>query len=106
MKEEETTKLSDICAALGNEKRLHIIEILLYHGPCSVVELTNSLDDTYQSSVSHHLEILARVGLVEMEKAGLYHFYSCPAPIENAIKSLLLSAERIQVMSQHQTVVA
>ncbi len=59
--------------ALGDVLRLRILA-LLRESPKCVRELVEALESP-QATVSHHLKILADVGLVMAEKRGRENFY-------------------------------
>jgi biotin operon repressor len=66
-------RLLTVFKALANESRLRILGILA-EGPCSVNALAENLD-LKESTVSHHLARLKRVGLVGMDVHGNTHLY-------------------------------
>jgi ArsR family transcriptional regulator len=59
--------------AMGNETRLRMLELLRKRELC-VSEICQHFDMT-QPSVSHHLDILRRSGLVTRERRGREVFY-------------------------------
>ncbi|NWG09299.1 MAG: winged helix-turn-helix transcriptional regulator [Nitrososphaerales archaeon] len=64
--------------ALGDSTRLKMIRILSMKEMC-VCEIMVALEMT-QPNVSHHLEILERVGIVKKRKEGKWKFYSLARP--------------------------
>jgi ArsR family transcriptional regulator len=78
--------MSDQCClalqALSNKTRLQILELLRSKEMC-VSEICARFNMT-QPSVSHHLDILKRAGLVNNEKRGreVYYRYNADAIIE------------------------
>ena len=61
--------------ALSDRTRLRILELLKRKELC-VSEIASQFDMT-QPSISHHLDILKRAGLVGSEKRGREVFYVC-----------------------------
>ncbi|MHA2282840.1 MAG: ArsR/SmtB family transcription factor [Promethearchaeota archaeon] len=83
----KSSNFSDITKflnALGNKKRLIIINVLKEKDRC-VCELEALLDES-QPSVSHHLKILENVGLIRGWKKGKFTHYDI---VEKQIKSYL-----------------
>ncbi len=65
-----------IFQALGDPTRVRILELLKEHGDLWVGAIAEHFDIT-QPSISHHLDMLKRAGLVTSEKRGQrvhYHF--------------------------------
>ena len=73
---------AEIAKALAHETRLEIIDILKEKGEKCVCELTEILDVS-QSTVSKHLGVLKKAGIVESEKEGLNVTYSLNTPCVN-----------------------
>ena len=70
---------AEVAKALGHETRLEIIDILVDKGEKCVCELTEILDVS-QSTVSKHLGVLKRAGIVDSKKEGLNVTYSLRTP--------------------------
>ncbi|MCY0966352.1 metalloregulator ArsR/SmtB family transcription factor [Parathalassolituus penaei] len=68
--------LARACKAIGDPLRLGILR-LLGQGSFAVLELCD-LFDTKQSSMSHHLKILAQAGLVVTQREGNSIYYRRP----------------------------
>jgi ArsR family transcriptional regulator, arsenate/arsenite/antimonite-responsive transcriptional repressor len=68
---------ADLMKALASESRLRIIRILIQHGDhgCCVTEIQKEVGGA-NSTLSHHLETLARYGLVSARKEAQWIFYS------------------------------
>ncbi len=64
----------DFCKALSDETRQKILEMLQQREMC-VSDIVESFNVS-QPTVSHHLNILKNVGLVESRKQGKLVFYS------------------------------
>jgi DNA-binding transcriptional ArsR family regulator len=64
-------------AALGAESRLQIVRLLLSAHPTGMVagEIQEELEIPH-STLSHHLERLRQVGLVEARRAGTFLWYA------------------------------
>ncbi len=71
---EETTKLSEIFKAMGDETRIKIMHALVKQELC-VCELTE-LVRMSQSAVSHQLRVLRNLRLVKRRKEGKQVYYS------------------------------
>jgi len=66
-------ELAEVASALGEPKRLHALG-LLSHGELCLCDLTEALGLS-SSTVSNHMAILKRAGLVETRKDGRWmHF--------------------------------
>ena len=71
------TRSADRFAALGAEPRLAILRLLLSAHPTGMVvgEIQQELEIP-ASTLSHHLEKLKQVGLVNVRRAGTFLWYS------------------------------
>ena len=69
-------RCSDRFAALGSEPRLQIVRLLLAAHPTGMVagEIQEELDIP-GSTLSHHLEKLRNVALVDVRRAGTFLWY-------------------------------
>ena len=76
--------LAKFLNALGNKKRLIIINVLKGKDRC-VCELEALLDES-QPSISHHLKILEKAGLIRGWKKGKFTHYDI---VEKKIQSYL-----------------
>lgn len=70
--------LEDFVKAMADETRQRILG-LLQHGEMNVGELTEALGLT-QPTISHHLAIMRRAGLVFSRREGKQVFYH-PSPV-------------------------
>jgi ArsR family transcriptional regulator, arsenate/arsenite/antimonite-responsive transcriptional repressor len=66
-------RCSVVFIAMGNETRLKILELLKQRELC-VSEICKHFKMS-QPSISHHLDMLKRAGLVESEKRGREVYY-------------------------------
>jgi DNA-binding transcriptional ArsR family regulator len=73
----ELTKYAQKLAALGQEARIAIVRLLLRAHPNGMVvgELQSELDIA-PSTLSHHLDLLHRHGLVQQQREGKFVRYS------------------------------
>ena len=67
-------ELATVFAALGNEVRLKIVEMLLKKGGMFCSEIVNELHLS-QPTVSHHLKELRRANIIMYKKEGTLIFY-------------------------------
>jgi ArsR family transcriptional regulator len=75
MAREHAERMATVAKALGDPIRLQLIDVLRTHaGKVCVCELI-PLFDVGQSTVSHHLKVLRRAGLVDSERRGLWAYY-------------------------------
>ena len=71
----EAERMAGIAKALADPVRLQLVDVLRKHaGTVCVCELI-PLFDLSQSTVSHHLKILRRAGIVDSERRGLWAYY-------------------------------
>ena len=69
------TSVLDFCAALSDETRQGILELLLERGEVSVGEIVSAFELS-QPAVSHHLKVLKSYGLVSARRLGKQVLYS------------------------------
>ncbi|MFH1501793.1 MAG: metalloregulator ArsR/SmtB family transcription factor [Candidatus Eisenbacteria bacterium] len=82
---------ADVLRALANESRLTIVD-RLSRGECCVCDLVD-LVGSDQSTVSKHLALLRRSGVVEGERRGNHIYYRLLTP---CVLSLLSCAARVR----------
>lgn len=84
--EADAVVLSDRFAALGDPVRLRLVSLLANAegGATCVCDLTEPVGRS-QGTVSHHLKVLSRAGLVVSEKRGRNMWYSI---VPSALESL------------------
>jgi len=87
--EAQASRASALLSAMCNEKRL-IILCQLVNGEHSVNDLTNLLAAP-QSTISEHLALLRRNGLVQARRDGQTQFYSLAGAEARAILETLQS---------------
>ena len=72
---EQAQRMASIAKALGDPVRLQLVDVLRKHaGKVCVCELV-PLFDVSQPTVSHHLKVLRRAGIVGSEREGLWAYY-------------------------------
>ena len=78
---------ADRFSALGSEPRLQIVRLLLSAHPTgmNVGEIQEELDIA-ASTLSHHLEKLKQVGIIQVRREGTFLWYSASTP---ALRDLL-----------------
>ncbi len=72
----EAAALAVLFKALANPVRLQILDILSRHNGDICVCDIESLFSLSQPTISHHLGVLRRAGLVTKEQRGLWVYYS------------------------------
>jgi len=85
----QASKASALLSAMCNEKRLMLL-CRLVQGERSVNELAESLNAP-QSTISQHLSLLRREGLVQARRDGQTQFYSLAGDDARAILETLQS---------------
>ena len=72
---EKAVRMAEVAKALGDPVRLQLIDVLRRHaGEVCVCELV-PLFDLSQPTVSHHLKVLRKAGLVGSQRRGLWAYY-------------------------------
>ena len=85
---EASVAVRELFAALSNETRLQIVQLLL-KGEQSVNDIARTLE-LHQSGASQHLAILTRAGVLSVEPRGAVRLYKIRSP---QTRLLLESAE-------------
>jgi ArsR family transcriptional regulator len=81
----QAARMAEVAKALGDPVRVQLVDVLRKHaGKVCVCELV-PLFDLSQPTVSHHLKVLRRAGLVGSERQGLWAYYYV---IPDALKEL------------------
>jgi ArsR family transcriptional regulator len=71
----QAERMAAIAKALADPVRLQLVDVLRKHaGKVCVCELV-PLFDLSQPTVSHHLGVLRKAGIVDSERNGLWAFY-------------------------------
>ena len=87
---EEVTKFADMLAAMGTGPRLRIMRLLLSAHPGGMIvgDIGSELDIP-SSTLSHHLEKLKNVGLVNVRREGTFLWYrASTTALEELLKFL------------------
>jgi ArsR family transcriptional regulator, arsenate/arsenite/antimonite-responsive transcriptional repressor len=72
---EHALRIAEVAKALGDPVRVALVDVLRKHaGRVCVCELV-PLFDLSQPTVSHHLKVLRRAGIVGSERDGLWAYY-------------------------------
>ena len=72
---QQAERMAVVAKALGDPIRVQLVDVLRRHaGKVCVCELT-PLFDVGQPTVSHHLKVLRRAGIVDSERQGLWAYY-------------------------------
>ena len=72
---EHAARMAVVAKALGDPVRLQLVDVLRKHaGKVCVCELV-PLFDLSQPTVSHHLGVLRKAGIVASERQGLWAYY-------------------------------
>jgi len=71
----EAERMAEVAKALADPIRVQLVDVLRKHaGKVCVCELV-PLFDLSQPTVSHHLKVLRKAGIVDSERRGLWAFY-------------------------------
>lgn len=73
----DARKVAAILKALGDERRVRLLRLLLTKNELCVCELVDALN-LAQYEVSRHLGALRKVGLVDDRRDGLWAYYFIP----------------------------
>jgi len=93
-------EIIDIFKAIAQETRFRIIRLLIEcKGDLCVCELAYALN-VPQYSISRHLNILRRAGLVEGHRDGAWMYYSIP-PMKDQFRQRLIEAINLIQMDEH-----
>ena len=89
-----TTDVALICKALGDSKRLQIVQMLSAGEMCGC-KLLEAFDIT-QPTLSHHMKTLCDCGLVNDRKEGKWHHYSINTEVWKEFSEFLSSIGRME----------
>jgi ArsR family transcriptional regulator len=84
MGDEDAAKVAERFKALADPTRVRILNLLIHNSELCVCDMNASIDLS-QPTLSHHLGILKRCGLVDCEVRGRWCFYRIN---ESAIEEL------------------
>src|SRR5688572_16027439 len=76
-RDRRTEYYADLFKALGSKARLQILRLLVQHGDhgCCVTDIQKEVGGA-NSTLSHHLETLARFGLIQARREAQWIYYS------------------------------
>jgi ArsR family transcriptional regulator, arsenate/arsenite/antimonite-responsive transcriptional repressor len=80
-----------VLAALGDQTRLKMVQLLAGHEALCVCELQQAFD-LGQPTISHHLRILREAGIVEVVRRGTWAYYSLRRAVLQRLTQDLLEA--------------
>lgn len=87
-------RLTPVFAALGDPTRLALIARLAAEAPRSITQLAEGLDQSRQS-VTKHLKVLERAGLIQSGRSGRTRRFTCkPQALRNASDYLQAVSEQ------------
>ncbi|MDQ0508988.1 HTH-type transcriptional repressor AseR [Aedoeadaptatus ivorii] len=95
MREKKQQDMVEICKALGDLNRLKIMQYLI-DGEACACDILPDLDIT-QPTLSHHMKILSRAGLIDDRKEGKWHFYTINAEVIREFQQFLAQVARSKV---------
>ncbi|TAL20709.1 ArsR family transcriptional regulator [Patescibacteria group bacterium] len=83
--------LEKVYRALGNRRRLRIIQLLIQNKEMSVIELAEALRLSYRAT-SKHANLLAATAILDKEQRGSYAYYRIAdeptQPVASALKHI------------------
>jgi ArsR family transcriptional regulator len=72
---EEAAQLADMLKAVAHPVRLQIVDVLSRHaGEVCVCDIESQFD-LKQPTISHHLKILRRAGIIDCQRQGQWLYY-------------------------------
>ncbi|WP_131741658.1 ArsR/SmtB family transcription factor [Actinomadura roseirufa] len=76
LSEAEATELAPLFKAIADPVRLRLLSLIASHegGEVCVCDLTGAFELT-APTISHHLKVLRRVGLIDSERRGTWVYY-------------------------------
>jgi len=96
MRAEEATGLADLLHALADPTRLQVVSLLAEHpGEVCVCDITASFE-LDQSTISHHLRLLRKAGVIECVRHGVWAYYFLRTGALEPVKHLLKRWERLE----------
>ena len=90
LSEEDAERLASVIKVVADPTRLRLLSLIASspEGELCVCDLTEPLGLS-QPTVSHHLKVMAGVGLVAREKRGVWAYYSLDRGAVSRVASLL-----------------
>jgi len=92
---DEAERMGRVAKALGDPVRVQLVDVLRRHaGEVCVCELV-PLFDLSQPTISHHLKVLRKAGVVGSERRGLWaYYYVHPESLEELSRWLPADSSR------------
>lgn len=87
-KSSELKKWATVFRGLGNQNRLHILQLLHRKGPMSVTELSEELEISFKNT-SRNLSILSGLDMVEFEGHKDRIYYTLSTRLSDEVKKIL-----------------
>lgn len=81
--------LADALKAVADPARLQILNLLAVHGELTTVALVDHIGRLSQPTVTHHLGILRRAGLVSTREVGVWRPYRLNRSALTRLRGLL-----------------
>ncbi len=75
--------------ALADPTRVRILNLLISRGGSTCVCDLNAVFDLAQPTISHHLGVLRRAGLVQAEQRGTWRYYAADRDAVRQVASIL-----------------
>lgn len=86
---EAAEHLAGLSKALGHPVRVQIVEMLgRYEGEVCVCDVERHFDLT-QPTISHHLRVLRKAGIIDGEQRGLWIYYHIRPGVLDPLRELL-----------------
>lgn len=92
-------KTASILKAMADAKRIKIIDLLSCGSMCAC-DILEHFDFT-QPTLSHHMKILEKAGIVSVEKQSQWHYYSLEASFT---QTFMASMSMLLVTDQNECV--
>src|SRR4051812_6207519 len=90
---DQAARVAALLKALADPVRLQLLSLVASHegGEACVCDL-NEAFDLSQPTISHHLKVLHRSGLLERSKRGVWVYYKVQAEVLDSLGKLISSA--------------
>lgn len=74
MSDDEAANVAELFKALSDPTRVRIVNLLIRNTQLCVCDVQENFDLS-QGTISHHLAILTKAGLIDRESSGRWSFY-------------------------------
>ncbi|MGW0801432.1 ArsR/SmtB family transcription factor [Nonomuraea sp. NPDC002799] len=96
---QEAASLAEVFKALGDPVRLGLLSMIVAYGEPCVCDLTKAFK-LAAPTISHHLKVLRKVGLIESRRQGTWiHYKAVPGRLADLSMLLDRQAETAAIMS-------